>query len=159
MKEFGINPDERSEQAVAFFKEGYNCSQSVFLAYHDVFGIEREFAATLAAPLGGGMGRLREVCGAVTAVFLLAGLKYPANDPIDKTAKARNYRVVQELAEKFSQKNGSIVCRELLNLDHRKDTPEPSERTEQYYQRRPCAEYVAIAAKIIGEKLNEKESD
>jgi len=92
--------------------------------------------------------------------FIIAGLKYPAgipaNTPEGKEAKTKNYTVIQELAERFKKENGSIVCRELLGLTKKKDDPIPSDRTEEYYKRRPCAEYVAIAARIIGEKLNEE---
>ena len=155
-----IDVEERSRRAKAFFLDGYNCSQSVFLAYCDLFGIDERFGATLVAPLGGGMGRLREVCGTVSASFIIAGLKYPAgipaNTPEGKEAKTKNYTVIQELAERFKKETGSIVCRELLGLTKKKDDPIPSDRTEEYYKRRPCAEYVAIAARIIGEKLNEE---
>ena len=145
MGEMDINIEERVQKAVDLFKSGYNCSQSVFLAYNDLFAIEDTLAATLLAPLGGGMGRLREVCGAVSASFMIIGLKYPANDPNDTA--------VQELAAEFRKKNGSIVCRELLGLVQKQDDPEPSDRTEAYYKRRPCADYVAVAARIVGEKL------
>ena len=153
MGEMDINIEERVQKAVDLFKSGYNCSQSVFLAYNDLFAIEDTLAATLLAPLGGGMGRLREVCGAVSASFMIIGLKYPANDPNDKPAKTRNYTAVQELAAEFRKKNGSIVCRELLGLVRKQDDPEPSDRTGAYYKRRPCADYVAVAARIVGEKL------
>ena len=109
-----IDVEERSRRAKAFFLDGYNCSQSVFLAYCDLFGIDERFGATLVAPLGGGMGRLREVCGTVSASFIIAGLKYPAgipaNTPEGKEAKTKNYTVIQELAERFKKENGSIVC-------------------------------------------------
>ncbi|MCH5327537.1 MAG: C_GCAxxG_C_C family protein [Coprobacter sp.] len=154
-----IDVAERTERAKAFFLQGYNCSQAVFLAYCDLFGIEASFGAKLVAPLGGGMGRLREVCGAVSASFLVAGLKFPADRPADtpegRAAKARNYAVVQELAARFEQENGSLVCRELLNLTCKHDTSEPSERTENYYRRRPCIGYIMAAARIVGEKLKE----
>ncbi|WP_455496734.1 C-GCAxxG-C-C family protein [Coprobacter sp.] len=153
-----IDVEERIQKAVSLFKSGYNCSQSVFLAYNDLFGIEDTLAATLVAPLGGGMGRLREVCGAVSASFMIAGLKYPANDPADKLAKTRNYTVVQELAAEFKKENGSIVCRELLGLAQKQDDPVPSDRTEAYYKRRPCADYVATAARIVGDKLMSEEN-
>lgn len=157
MKDFDI--EERVERARSLFLNGYNCAQSVFLAYNDLYGIDHKLAATLSAPLGGGMGRLREVCGAVSGSFLIAGLQFPANDPADRTAKIRNYTVVQELAARFREINGSIVCRELLGIGCKKDNPVPSERTEQYYKKRPCAEYVAIAARIIGEKIKEDVKD
>lgn len=147
--------EQRSEQAVAYFKQGYNCAQSVYMAYADVFGMDKDLAARIIAPLGGGMGRLREVCGAVSGMFLVAGLKHPADNPTDHDAKTRNYAAVQRLAEKFRQQNGSIVCRELLGLAVRKDDPTPEPRTDAYYKRRPCAEYVRIAATLAGEELNE----
>ncbi len=147
--------EQRSEQAVAYFKQGYNCAQSVYMAYADVFGMDKDLAARIIAPLGGGMGRLREVCGAVSGMFLVAGLKYPADNPADHDAKTSNYAAVQRLAEKFRQQNGSIVCRELLGLAVRKDDPTPEPRTDAYYKRRPCAEYVRIAATLAGEELNE----
>lgn len=147
--------EKRSEQAVAYFKQGYNCAQSVYMAYADVFGMDKDLAARIIAPLGGGMGRLREVCGAVSGMFLVAGLKHPADNPADHEAKTRNYAAVQRLAEKFRQQNGSIVCRELLGLAVRKEDPTPEPRTDAYYKRRPCAEYVRIAATLAGEELNE----
>lgn len=148
-----IDVEKRVERAVAFFKEGYNCSQSVVLAYADLFGLEHNFAAVVSAAFGGGMGRLREVCGAVSGMMMIAGLKYPLCDPADRESKATLYAVEQELAGIFSEMNGSIVCRELLGLNHKKDEPVPAERNAAYYQKRPCAEYVGVAARIIGERL------
>ena len=148
-----IDIEARVNKARELFLSGYTCSQSVFLAYCDLFGIEERTAAVLSAPFGGGMGRLREVCGAVSGMTLLAGFMAPYADPADKPAKTRNYRLVQELAEQFRAENGAIVCRELLGLTQQKDTPEPSDRTAAYYKKRPCAEYVATAARIVGNKL------
>lgn len=148
--------EERSQKAKELFLEGYNCCQSVLLAYHDIWDIDPLFAATIAAPLGGGMGRLREVCGACSGMFLVGGFICPANNPTDKVAKAQNYTLVQELAEDFRKQNGSIICRELLGLEHKQDTPTPSDRTESYYKKRPCAELVAIAASIVGKKIVEQ---
>lgn len=149
-----IDIQQRAEQAVNYFREGYNCSQSVYMAYADIFGIDKELAATISAPLGAGMGRLREVCGTVSSAFLVAGLRIPVTDPTDREAKIRNYAAVQHLAERFTQKNGSIVCRELLGLSVKKQAPIPEERSEEYYKKRPCLEYVRIAATIIGEELS-----
>lgn len=149
-----IDIDQRVQQAINNFHNGYNCSQSVFLAYADLYNLDPVFAATISAPLGGGMGRLREVCGAVSAMFLVSGLAWPAPGPNDKAAKTRSYTIVQELAGKFRDQNGSIVCRELLGLDQQSDTPVPSDRTPRYYKKRPCAEYVGTAARLIAEKLN-----
>lgn len=133
---------------------GYNCSQSVILAYADLLNIDPEVLSTLVAPLGGGMGRLREVCGAVSAAFMLTGLKYPNPRPNDKESKTRSYKAVQELAERFRRENGSIVCRELLGLGKGADSPVPSDRTESYYKRRPCPDYIEMAARFVGEMLN-----
>ena len=150
-----IDVEARVEVARNLFKSGYNCSQSVFMAYADVYGIDREFAARLTGPLGGGMGRLREVCGAVSGAFLVAGQEFSAENPDDREAKTKNYAVVQELAEAFKQENGSIICRDLLGLAvTAKESHVPSERTAEYYKRRPCAEYVAIAARVVGERIN-----
>lgn len=148
-----VNVDERVQKARELFLEGYNCTQAVFLAYSDLFDIEAQFAARISASFGGGMGRLREVCGTVSGMLLIAGFMEPFDNPTDKGAKTRNYTLVQELAENFRRKNGAIVCRELLGLDHQKDAPEPSDRTPEYYKKRPCVEYIASAARIVGEKL------
>lgn len=115
----------------------------------------RSWHRQLSRRWAGVWGRLREVCGAVSAAFMLTGLKYPNPSPGDKAAKTRSYAVVQELAERFRRENGSIVCRELLGLGKGPDSPEPSDRTEAYYKRRPCPDYIEIAARIVGEKLNE----
>ena len=152
-----VNIEERVERARALFLEGYNCAQSVFLAYRDLTPFDEQITATVAAPFGGGMGRLREVCGAVSGMTMVAGFLYPNFNPTDSQSKKDNYTAVQELAEKFRAENGSIVCRELLGLTQKKDEPTPSPRTEEYYHLRPCAEYVAIAARIVGEKINSME--
>lgn len=152
-----VDIQERSARAKEYFLSGYNCAQSVFLAYRDLTDFDEKTAAIISAPFGGGMGRLREVCGAVSGMTMVAGILYPNFDPADSLSKKANYAAVQELAEKFRQENGAIVCRELLGLTQQKDEPTPSERTESYYKRRPCAEYVAIAARIVGEKINSME--
>lgn len=152
-----VNPQERAEQAREYFTAGYNCAQAVFLAYRDITGIEEELAATISAPFGGGMGRLREVCGAVSGMTMVAGFISPNPQPNDNENKKNCYATVQSLAEEFRAENGHIVCRELLGLAQQKDDPTPSPRTGEYYKRRPCAEYVAIAARILGEKINSME--
>lgn len=152
-----VNPQERAEQAREYFMSGYNCAQSVFLAYQDITGIDEVLAATMSAPFGGGMGRLREVCGAVSGMTMVAGFIAPNSQPNDNENKKNCYATVQALAEEFRAENGSIVCRELLGLAQQKDDPTPSPRTGEYYKRRPCAEYVAIAARIVGEKINAME--
>lgn len=148
--------EQRVEKARGLFNSGYNCAQSVLLAYNDIAGMDDRTAAVIASSFGGGMGRLREVCGTVTGMSMIASLISPAPDPSDKAARTSNYALVQNFAEQFKVENGSIVCRELLGLGRVKESPEPSERTQEYYKRRPCAEYVASAARIVGQYLMEK---
>lgn len=152
-----INIEERVAKARRLFKEsGYNCCQAVVLAYNDLFGLDDNLAASLASGFGGGMGRMREVCGSVSGMVMLAGLLSPAADPSVKEWRTANYALVQELAGRFREMNGSIVCRELLGLTRQergKESPEPSDRTPEYYQKRPCEELVAISARIFGEKM------
>lgn len=145
-----INVEERASQAEAYFRSGYNCAQSVYMAFSDLYGMDPKMAGIISAPFGGGMGRLREVCGACTGMFLVAGLQLPADEP---SKKGDSYKMVQELAEEFKAENGSIICRELLGLDHKKDEPTAEPRTEAYYKKRPCAELVHMAATIVGKKI------
>jgi C_GCAxxG_C_C family probable redox protein len=132
------------------FEKGYNCSQSVFAAFCDETGLDLETALKLASSFGGGMGRLREVCGAVTALFMIAGIKYGYTSPQNDGLKAEHYRRIQMLAEKFRAANGSYICRELLGLDGA-DHPIPERRTEKYYQTRPCSCLVEYAAELMDE--------
>lgn len=141
------------EKAKEYFLSGYNCAQSVFMAFCEETGLDEETAAKLASSFGGGMGRLREVCGAVSGMFMAAGLIKGYSDPGDQEGKTAQYELVQSLAKEFEAKNGSIICRELLGLEQKKDAPTPSERTEEYYQRRPCAELVADAAELLERRL------
>ncbi len=151
-----IHVEERVEKARQLFLNGYNCAQSVVLAYNDLFQLDDSTAASISAPLGGGMGRLREVCGAVSGMFMITGLYLKNDNPQDADRKKLVYGTVQKLAAKSKEQNGSIICRELLNLDHPSDPPTPEVRTESYYKRRPCADYVASAARLVGEWLNEQ---
>ena len=159
MKEFDI--EERVAKAKRLFKEdGYNCCQAVVLAYNDIFGMDDNLAASLSSGFGGGMGRMREVCGSVSGMVMLAGLISPAADPSAKDGRTRNYAMVQEVAGEFKAINGSIVCKELLGLVPMgssspvpTESPEPSDRTPEYYKKRPCEELVGISARIIGEKI------
>lgn len=158
-----INIEERVERAKRLFREeGYNCCQAVVLAYNDLFGIDDRTASAISSGFGGGMGRMREVCGSVSGMVMLAGLIAPATDPSVKVDRTRNYALVQEAAGEFKALNGSIVCRELLGLvpmgrsgaNLTAESPEPSDRTPEYYKKRPCEELVGISARIIGEKIN-----
>ena len=156
-----IDIEERVAKAKRLFKEeGYNCCQAVVLAYNDVFDIDDNTAAALSSGFGGGMGRMREVCGSVSGMVMLAGLIAPAVDPSVKVDRTRNYTLVQEMAEEFRSLNGSIVCKELLGLVPMgsgattcKESPEPSDRTAEYYKKRPCEELVGIAARIVGKRI------
>ncbi|MBR3678206.1 MAG: C_GCAxxG_C_C family protein [Alistipes sp.] len=148
-----IDVSARASRAKELFLEGYNCSQAVALAYADIADVDAALLAKIAAPFGGGMGRLREVCGAVSGMTLLAGFISPNPKSDDVAAKRANYTLVQEFAEQFRKRNGAIVCRTLLGLDRQKDEPTPSERSEAYYKKRPCADLVYDAAEIVGEYL------
>ena len=132
--------EERAERAKAFFNEGYNCAQSVAMAFADITPLDEQMVATITASFGGGLGRLREVCGAVSGMTMVAGFLSPCPTADDPAAKKANYALVQHFAEKFRATNGAIVCRTLLGLDHAKDEPTPSPRTAEYYKKRPCAE-------------------
>jgi C_GCAxxG_C_C family probable redox protein len=145
-----IDIEQRKEKALALFNEGYNCSQSVFCAYADVFDLDPELARRLTSSFGGGMGRLREVCGALSGSFLLLGLRYPASDPNDKEAKTENYASVQRVADDFRSRFGTIICRELLDVKRQRESPVPSDRNAVYYAKRPCARFVVEAAEIVG---------
>lgn len=149
--EVGLNKDKksRSELAMAYFKEGYNCSQSVFLAFCEDYGMDYKTALKISSSFGAGMGRLREVCGAVTGMFMAAGMIYGYTDPKDHTSKTEHYKRIQDLGKKFEEKNQSIICRELLGLGAGKDNPVPELRTAEYYKKRPCVELVGIAADIL----------
>ena len=138
-----------SEKAVENFKSGYNCAQSVFLAFAEDFGFDKETALKLSSSFGGGMGRLREVCGAVSSMFAIAGLKQGYTSNNDDEIKAKHYEFIQFLAEKFKLETGSIVCRELLGLDEGADSPIPAKRTPEYYSERPCEYFVKLAAEIV----------
>lgn len=145
--------EERTAQALAFFEDGYNCSQSVFMAYSDIYGIDRETAAKLTSSFGGGMGRLREVCGAVSGMFMVLGLHYPGTDVKDKTAKTKNYEAVQRTAKEFQKEMGSYICADLLKIKRQPEVAIPSERNAKYYALRPCSRCVAMSAKIVGEEI------
>ena len=147
--------DSRVEQAVATFESGYTCAQSVFATYADLFGMERETALKLASPMGGGIGRMREVCGVVSAMALLAGLKKGNTDPANEEGKEQIYLLTRQMAEKFKEKHGTIICRELLGIQGMEESAKPSLRTEEYYSKRPCSRLVATAAGIIEEMLLE----
>lgn len=140
-------------KARELFKGGYNCAQAVLLAFSDVTGLDEKTALTLSASFGGGMGRLREVCGAVSGAFMVAGILYGPTDPTDHQAKKNHYALIQHLAARFKEASGSYICRELMDLPKGPSDPEPEKRTEAYYHRRSCEDYVGIAARILDEYI------
>lgn len=146
----------RPEKAKQLFLSGYNCSQAVVGAFIDDFAIDFDTAMKLSSSFGGGMGRMREVCGAVSGAFMIAGLKCGYCDPCDKAAKSAHYALIQKIAADFKQQNGSIICRELLEgvgCNGKCQGSVPEDRTAAYYKKRPCAELVYIAAKIVEVEL------
>lgn len=148
--------EKRVEKAKTLFHQGFNCSQAVFAACADIYGIEDEtLALRLAASFGGGIGRMRQTCGAACGMFMLAGLENGSAIEGDAEGKKQNYALVQSLAEKFKQENGSLICSELLGIAPKPQEPTPEARTEAYYQKRPCVEMVASAVRIYLESLTD----
>lgn len=144
-----IEQSSYAKKAGELFMEGYNCAQSVFLAFVDEYDIDQVTALKLSSSFGGGMGRLREVCGSVSGMFMAAGCMYGYASPKDYEGKKKHYERIQQLAEEFREINGSIVCRDLLGLSKQQDEPIPSKRTKEYYKKRPCRQLVEIAAAIL----------
>lgn len=146
--------EKRIERARELFHEGFNCSQSVVAACADLYGMDEQTALRVAASFGGGIGRMRQTCGAACGMFLLAGLENGSATPHDAEGKKQNYALVQDLAAKFKEENGSLICAELLGIAPKPQEPTPEARTEAYYQKRPCAEMVASAVRIFLTTLN-----
>lgn len=146
--------ESRAARAVELFKQGFNCSQAVFASCADLYGItDEQLALRLSASFGGGMGRMRLVCGAASGMFLLAGLQNGSATPHDSEGKMANYAFVQQLAGDFKNKYGSLICAELLGLAPKPEDPKPADRTPQYYEKRPCPEMIAEAVRIYLQKL------
>lgn len=145
----------RREAAMENFKKGYNCSQAIVLAFADMLPVDRTLLLRLASSFGGGMGRLREVCGSVSGMFMIAGLLYGYDGPETGEIKAEHYAGIQELAKRFEEKHGTIICREMLGLSVRHDVPTPEARTAEYYKKRPCAEIIGDAAEILDQYIRE----
>ena len=143
------------EKARQNFLNGYNCAQAVFCAFCDVTGMDEREALRLSSSFGGGMGRLREVCGAVSGMFMAAGLLYGYDDLEDKSLKTAHYARIQDLAARFSSQEKSLICRELLGLTETHSAPEPSDRTQEYYQSRPCPRIEETAARILDKYIEE----
>ena len=146
----------KSEKAVNLFKQGYNCCQAVFCAFCEDFGIDMKTGLKLSSSFGGGMGGMREVCGTVSAMFMVLGLKYGYSVSDDVTLKKQHYNLIRQAAKKFAEENGSIICKELLGISKSKPDAEyiPAERNAEFFKKRPCVELVAFAANLT-EKLLE----
>ena len=152
--------EDRIELAVSLFKEGYNCSQSVVAAFADMYGFTREQALRMSASFGGGIGRMRQTCGAACGLFLVAGLETGCTEGSNREGKEANYKLVQQLAEEFKKRNGSLICAQLLGLDKNAPTPAtPEARTAEYYKKRPCVKMVEEAARIWVEHLENKKKN
>ena len=139
----------KGEVAEQLFLKGYNCAQAVAGAFAEDIGMDFDTAVKTVSSFGGGMGRLREVCGAVSGMFFVAGALYGYSDPKDYAAKKEHYERIRYLAEKFKEQTGSIVCRELLGAEGNDAGGAPLKRTEEYYQKRPCPKMVFLAADIM----------
>ena len=156
-----INPAERQERAEKFFMEGYNCCQAVLLAFQDILPVDRSALLRVASGFGGGIARMREVCGTVSAMAMIAGFLSPAEDPSNLHQRRDNYALVQRFAQAFKEQKGSIVCREILGLRKPEpgapmESPMPSARTPEYYKTRPCAATVGIAARIVADYIKDE---
>ncbi len=147
------NGEARADKAKRMFLEGFNCSQSVVLAFADLFELDEDIAKRMSASFGGGIGRLREVCGAFSGISMVLGLFAGQTEGEDQEAKKENYRLVQEAAKLFEKENGSIICREILGLTKAEGTYVPAPRTDDYYKKRPCPETIRGAAQILVEIL------
>ncbi|MCM1091480.1 MAG: C-GCAxxG-C-C family protein [Butyrivibrio sp.] len=154
---YTIDPEKspRGKAATANFLSGYNCTQAVTLAFADLFDMDERTLLRMSSSFGGGMGRLREVCGTVSGMFLVAGLLYGYDDPKAFDEKAEHYGRIQELARRFRACQGSIVCRELLGLSAGADSPVPERRTQEYYKKRPCGQLAGLAAAILEQFIEE----
>lgn len=145
---------EKAKYAKELFENGCNCCQAVFCAFEEKTGLPHDTAMRLSAGFGGGMGRMREVCGAVSGMIMVLSDAYASTDPNDHEKKKELYALIQKAAGEFREENGSIVCRELLGLAEKTSDPSPEKRTETYYKKRPCSELVFCAAKIAEKYLN-----
>ena len=145
-----------AERAKALFESGYNCAQAVLCAFEDVTDLPQQTAAKIASGFGGGIARMREVCGAVSGGVMVLSLARGYADPKNAAAKTAHYRFVQEFADRFRQETGSIICRELLQGVSTAPGADPQTRTETYYRKRSCAELVALSAQIVEDLLSQE---
>ncbi|MBR4187334.1 MAG: C_GCAxxG_C_C family protein [Bacteroidaceae bacterium] len=156
-----ISKEDRIQRAVELFMQGYGCCQSVVCAFSDLYGLDEEMALRVSAGFGGGVGRMRMMCGACSALVILAGLERGQTRGEDREGKAACYQLVRQLLETFRQRNGSIICAELLQMNGVKaetNTSQPDERNAEYYRVRPCARKVESAARVFAEYLASSET-
>lgn len=148
---------DHAQIAFQHFKKGYNCAQAVACAFCEEMGLEEATVARMVSSFGGGMGKLREVCGAVTGAFFVLGTLRGYSDPEADAEKSAHYARVQEFANRFKAEYDTVVCRELLKgiALKKENTPEPETRSEEYYRVRPCVRFVESAAKIVEDMLAE----
>ncbi len=146
---------KRALAAGELFEQGYNCAQSVALAFRDLVPLDEDTLARLASPFGAGIGRMNEVCGAVSGMAMIIGLTGGYSDPKAREEKAALYSAVQKPCREFESICGSIVCRELLGSSEKHRGAVPEERTPEYYKKRPCRELVMTAADILERSLSD----
>lgn len=148
----------RAEIAKQKFNNGYNCAQAVAIAFSDLIGLTEPQAAKMVSGFGGGLGRQREVCGSVLGMSFVISCLYGYDNPKAFDSKKQLYSEIQQCSNEFKKQNGSIICRELLGIEQKLSiTPTPEKRTQEYYQKRPCAELVECSAAILENFINSKE--
>ncbi|MDD6102194.1 MAG: C-GCAxxG-C-C family protein [Clostridiales bacterium] len=152
-----IGKSARGKKAAALFKEGYNCAQAMVIAFSDMLPFDENTVVKLVSGFGGGMGRMREVCGAFSGAVFVISYIYGYNDPSDFEGKKELYGRIQLVADKVKEINGSIVCKELLGLGTDKDSPVPEKRTDAYYKKRPCDKIIGVTAAVLEEFLNNEQ--
>ncbi|MDD4832764.1 MAG: C-GCAxxG-C-C family protein [Clostridia bacterium] len=145
------------KKAMENFKQGFNCAQSVTAAFADKLNVDRDTALKIASSFGGGVGRMREICGALSGAFIVMGMLDGYSDPTDNEAKTQLYISVQKLAEKFKKENGSLLCKELLGIQYEPISPIPEKRTAKYYHNRSCEKFVGDSARFLAEHIKEME--
>ena len=145
---------DKAKKAVELFESGYNCSQAIVLAFEDYLNVDRKTLQSLSSSFGGGISRLREVCGCVSGMAIIMGIIHGDYDVNDNDQKAKHYELIQKLALKFKEKTNSINCAELLNKVKEVDNPTPEIRSKEYYEKRPCSKYIKIMAEIIESELS-----
>ncbi len=147
--------NEHSQKAFELFQQGYNCAQAVVGAYAEEVNIDFDTLIKMSSSFGGGMGKLREVCGAVSAMFLIAGLKHGYNEPNNDEVKQKHYELIQKLGHAFKEKFSTFICRELLALNEQESSPKPTKRTPDFYQKRPCGKFIISACEILDSVISE----